>query len=775
MQKYNGQLIRQFASSVTGNAASGVTVTVRKQSDNSLATLYVENNIAGATLSNPLTTGSTGHFAFYAADGVYTLAFSDNTPQQVIQLQDTVELQEQFDNAVANAGYIPSGMFAAGATLTQANQVLSDGSSYWRWDGSFPKTVTAGSAPTPTGVGGWFVVSDFAVRQDLSDGKINGIGFVTPEMHGGSIQAAITAAGVNGVISLKPKQTYVVDREITMLDGQTLIGNKAVIKRVNQVVTTTTTAITAGVTTSVTLTSATGFSIGQEVAFAQNGVARGSLVFGVSLSVKRTITNIVGNIITLNAAPDINLTSGSTCFLAFVSVEMAEDCEVSGLRFDGNKANWSYNRWEVICELSTLSGKNGQLIENNLFINSPSECIIPFGDDCLISNNKFKDSNGNAVHLSGVQNCIISKNIGKNGNIDSAVGHQDGFVSVSNENLQIIISDNIARQYISGVGAINGTDDDFTVSGNDFYDMYCFGIEGGSDVANVTITGNRIKNVPTNTAARPGSPNYGGIVLTALTSGKYTIVNNIVSGVVGTNRGLAISGTTGNAANGFTVNNNQFDGTSIVSNISDYEMASNKFNGQLTIGTSVRGDIHHNRVSVAAGVVAVQLNASNTYEDISICDNKIQGGIFGLSLTSNATLYKGISVKRNKFYNQTNRGFNFETFANTLSGMWIEDNEFFTGPDALTSYIGCVMYANDVTVARNKCINDGAAGTRIGITAAVGGTKTNVLIYDNEVRGDWSHTILLTASTGVYASRNLLKTKDVSNPTGNFVTGSVVF
>lgn len=177
MQKYNGQLIRQFASSVSGNAASGVTVTVRRKSDNALATLYVDNNTAGATLSNPITTTDKGFFAFYAADGVYTLTFSDNTPQQVIQLQDVAALQDQFDSAVLNAGYIPSGTFAAGATLTQANQVLSDGSSYWRWDGSFPKTVTAGSVPVPTGVGGWIVLSDFALRGDLEAGTalINGV------------------------------------------------------------------------------------------------------------------------------------------------------------------------------------------------------------------------------------------------------------------------------------------------------------------------------------------------------------------------------------------------------------------------------------------------------------------------------------------------------------------------------------------------------------------------------------------------------------------------
>jgi hypothetical protein len=168
MQKYNGQLIRQFASSVSGNAASGVTITVRRQSDSGLATLYVDNNIAGATLSNPITSSTTGHFSFYAEDGLYTLTFSDTTPQQVIQLQDLVGLQTQFENAVLNAGYIPSGTFSAGGTLTQANQVLSDGSAFWRWDGALPKTVTAGSAPTPTGVGNWVLISDGGLRGDLA-------------------------------------------------------------------------------------------------------------------------------------------------------------------------------------------------------------------------------------------------------------------------------------------------------------------------------------------------------------------------------------------------------------------------------------------------------------------------------------------------------------------------------------------------------------------------------------------------------------------------------
>lgn len=169
MQRYNGQLINQFPNTVFGNAAAGVSVTVKVKSTGVLATLYSDNSTASPTLTNPLTTDSVGAYSFYAADGVYTLDFSfSGLPQQVVQLQDVAELQSRFDDAVLNAGYIPSGTFTAGATLTQSNQVLSDGSSYWRWDGSFPKVVSAASSPTPTGVGAWIVVSDQALRGDLA-------------------------------------------------------------------------------------------------------------------------------------------------------------------------------------------------------------------------------------------------------------------------------------------------------------------------------------------------------------------------------------------------------------------------------------------------------------------------------------------------------------------------------------------------------------------------------------------------------------------------------
>ncbi len=169
MQRYNGQLINQFANVINGNAAAGALVTVKLKSTGATVTLYAEDNLSGATLANPLTADAKGYYGFYAPDGVYTLDVSiSGTPQLEIQLQDVAALQAQFDSALSNAGYIPVGTFAAGCTVSQSNGVVSDGSSFWRWDGALPKVVTAGSEPTPTGVGGWVLISDFALRSELA-------------------------------------------------------------------------------------------------------------------------------------------------------------------------------------------------------------------------------------------------------------------------------------------------------------------------------------------------------------------------------------------------------------------------------------------------------------------------------------------------------------------------------------------------------------------------------------------------------------------------------
>lgn len=72
--------------------------------------------------------------------------------------------------AIAEFGWIPVGTFQAGSTLTLPNQLLKDTADgeYYRWDGSFPKTVPSGSTPSSSGgvgIGAWLSVGDATVRQ----------------------------------------------------------------------------------------------------------------------------------------------------------------------------------------------------------------------------------------------------------------------------------------------------------------------------------------------------------------------------------------------------------------------------------------------------------------------------------------------------------------------------------------------------------------------------------------------------------------------------------
>lgn len=76
------------------------------------------------------------------------------------------------EEAIRNYGYITMDSFEDGATLTLLNQVLRHEATgeYYRWDGSFPKIVPAGSTPETAGgigLGAWVGVGANALRGEL--------------------------------------------------------------------------------------------------------------------------------------------------------------------------------------------------------------------------------------------------------------------------------------------------------------------------------------------------------------------------------------------------------------------------------------------------------------------------------------------------------------------------------------------------------------------------------------------------------------------------------
>lgn len=64
-----------------------------------------------------------------------------------------------------------TGNFTAGGTITSAQEMYYYGGMYWRWGGTLPKTVTAGSTPSTDGISAstWVEVGSLNVYNELTD------------------------------------------------------------------------------------------------------------------------------------------------------------------------------------------------------------------------------------------------------------------------------------------------------------------------------------------------------------------------------------------------------------------------------------------------------------------------------------------------------------------------------------------------------------------------------------------------------------------------------
>ncbi|HIA6287637.1 TPA: hypothetical protein ACWQUX_003860, partial [Escherichia coli] len=85
-------------------------------------------------------------------------------------------MEKRYQEKLVSMGWELIDSFQGGTTLTRADQALrwelpdGDGE-YYRWDGSLPKTVPAGSTPDSTGgvgTGAWVGVGDASLRSDLT-------------------------------------------------------------------------------------------------------------------------------------------------------------------------------------------------------------------------------------------------------------------------------------------------------------------------------------------------------------------------------------------------------------------------------------------------------------------------------------------------------------------------------------------------------------------------------------------------------------------------------
>jgi hypothetical protein len=331
-----------------------------------------------------------------------------------------------------------------------------------------------------------------------------------------ALLAAITAAGTNGSINLTAGKTYLVDRQIKLLTGQTLVGYGATIKRRAQIISTTTTSITSALTNVITLASGGGalFSVGQTI----------SVFNGANYGTQNvTISNINGDIVT--TATSFYLSAGSpftgttTVALSFDTLATTDQNNIFGVSVDGNKANWSYYHWEITSEIGINISVGKTLIRDCIVNNAAGEGMQEHSAGSAVGNkyinNTITNTNGNGIHLSGSIGTIVSGNYIYNTNLlGTTMGHDGGGITISNLVVDYTITNNFISTGRSGVGEISTSDNSyFSIVGNTIRDMTTYMLEiRGPTVAIVDslIANNRFYNTTAPAASATTAPTWSG-------------------------------------------------------------------------------------------------------------------------------------------------------------------------------------------------------------------------------------------------------------------------
>lgn len=99
----------------------------------------------------------------------FLLKYTDRLGREHLTIEGIRDIVER---AIKEFGWTTIDSFEIGATINNSSEVLrwESNGEYYRWDGSFPKTVPAGSTPTATGgigIGAWVGIGDAALRSAL--------------------------------------------------------------------------------------------------------------------------------------------------------------------------------------------------------------------------------------------------------------------------------------------------------------------------------------------------------------------------------------------------------------------------------------------------------------------------------------------------------------------------------------------------------------------------------------------------------------------------------
>lgn len=274
-----------------------------------------------------------------------------------------------------------------------------------------------------------------------------------------AIAAAITASGAGGAVHFSGGKTYLVDANIAPLDRQTLVGNGAILKRIDQVVTTTADALTAGETYTFTVADASGFRVGMNIIFNDGATYDNQ---------GHTIGAIVDNSITINNALVTSFPNGATVSSGtYVIATHSVGVVIRGFEIDGNRANNAgFVHWELQGGIEVWGDRSK--VEHCYIHDEVCEGIMLGGTASEVTGTTVINCGGNGIHFSGSSAAVVERNYVKNCNLlGTAPGHADGCIIFSNATGDSRVLNNYMENGIAGVGSINSDDNSgVIVSGN---------------------------------------------------------------------------------------------------------------------------------------------------------------------------------------------------------------------------------------------------------------------------------------------------------------------
>lgn len=594
-----------------------------------------------------------------------------------------------------------------------------------------------------------------------------------------SIQAAIDAAGVGGLVTLMPGVTYTVSARCTMLDRQTLDLCGATVKMCDQVQTTTTQAVTSA-TTSFTVADASAFRVGMAVVLAKAGVARASLVYQTSLSTSDArITDISGNTITISTTLNITGTfaSGSTLVNAYIPIMHASLTTLRDGTLDGNRANRPWARWEVDYLSEFPIGSFGCTIERVRLQNAPGEGVGWFGNGHRVINCKFLTLGGNGVHFSDAVHPLVHGCWFESGNLDTAVGHVNGAVAWSNGITHATITDNYCTGFMAGIGSFDETDTDATITGNTITGNKVWGVYVAAGAARLVLANNRITNnrLDPSLVAGLGYSSTGGVFFNSVTGSDYLLEGNQID-EAGAPYALYTVGT--GAAKRLSISNSQIVGHVLLGGVSNTVVTDSHIKGKVSLDSADGLRLSDTIIDLAGdtSAIAVSLYGSAAYRDVMLSGLTIRGGVYGISVSTSATEISDVRIADCLLQDQSNRGISITNTAAAVRGLSVTDCLVATGPSSVAGYSAILANPAKVTLARNIVENEGGlgAGSRIAINySAAAGAGAGGVIQDNIVRGDWANAIALAANAGAWVINNVVDSGTVGSATGNTISGTV--